>query len=90
MSPQAVGNGGRPAPHHPVPGNMRTEGLSMADWPQKKKKNLEECVLVSTKVFTTATRKWRVNLSFLFTYLINLILQHKTDRWMNEQTAPFD
>ena len=24
---QAVGNGGRPAPHHPIPGNMWTEGL---------------------------------------------------------------
>ena len=35
---QAVGNGGRPAPHHPIPGNMWTEGLSMADRPQKKKK----------------------------------------------------
>ena len=33
---QAVGNGGRPAPHHPIPGNMWTEGLSTADWPQKK------------------------------------------------------
>ena len=32
---QAVGNGGRPAPHHP--GNMWTEGLSTADRPQKKK-----------------------------------------------------
>ena len=37
---QAVGNGGRPALHHPVPGNMWTEGLSTADRPQKKKKNL--------------------------------------------------
>ena len=25
---QAVGNGGRPAPHHPIPGNMWTEGLT--------------------------------------------------------------
>ena len=32
-----MGNGGRPAPHHPVPGNMWTEGLSTADQPQKKK-----------------------------------------------------
>ena len=32
----AVGNGGRPAPHHPIPGNMWTEGLSTADRPQKK------------------------------------------------------
>ena len=33
---QAVGNGGRPAPHHPVPGNMLTEGLSTADRPHEK------------------------------------------------------
>ena len=33
---QAVGNGGGIAPHHPVPGNMWTEGLSTADGPQKK------------------------------------------------------
>ena len=31
-------NGGRPALHHPIPGNMWTEGLSTADRPQKKKK----------------------------------------------------
>ena len=36
---QAVGNGGRPAPHHPIPGNMWTESLSTVDRPQKKKKN---------------------------------------------------
>ena len=36
---QAVGNGGRPAPNHPIPGNMWTEGLSTADRPQKKKKS---------------------------------------------------
>ena len=35
-----MGNGGRPAPHHPVPGNMWTEGLSTADRLQKKKKEL--------------------------------------------------
>ena len=35
---QAVGNGGRSAPHHPIPGNMWTEGLSTADRPQKRKK----------------------------------------------------
>ena len=34
---QAVGNGGRPAPHHPIPGSMWTEGLSTADRLQKKK-----------------------------------------------------
>ena len=39
---QAVGNGGRPAPHHPIPGNMWTEGLSTADRPQKKK-NIYVC-----------------------------------------------
>ena len=33
---QAVMNGGRPALHHPIPGNMWTEGLSTADRPQKK------------------------------------------------------
>ena len=33
---QAVGNGRRTAPHHPVPGNMWIEGLSTADRPQKK------------------------------------------------------
>ena len=33
---QAVGNGGRPAPHHPISGNMWTEGLSRADSLQKK------------------------------------------------------
>ena len=38
---QAVGNGGRPAPHHPVPGNMWTEGLSRADRQQKKKKEAD-------------------------------------------------
>ena len=32
---QAVGNSGRPLPHHPNPGNMWTEGLGMADWQQK-------------------------------------------------------
>ena len=37
-----MGNGGRPAPHHPIPGNMWTEGLSTADRPQKKKKNLPD------------------------------------------------
>ena len=36
---QPVGNGGRPAPHHPIPGNMWTEGLNTAERPQKKKKN---------------------------------------------------
>ena len=35
---QAVGNDGRPARHHPILGNMRTEDLSTADRPQKKKK----------------------------------------------------
>ena len=36
---QAVGNGWRPAAlHHPIPGNKWTEGLSMADRPQKRKK----------------------------------------------------
>ena len=35
---QAVGNGRRHAPHRPIPRNMRTEGLSIADRPQKKKK----------------------------------------------------
>ena len=35
---QAVGNGGWPPPHHPIPDNMWTEGLSTADRPQKKKK----------------------------------------------------
>ena len=33
-----MGNGGRPAPHHPIPGNMWTEGLSTADRLQKKEK----------------------------------------------------
>ena len=33
---QAVGNGGRPAPHHPILGNMWIEGLTTADQPQKK------------------------------------------------------
>ena len=37
---QAVGNGGRPAPHHPIPDNMWTEGLSTADRPQKKKNQI--------------------------------------------------
>ena len=32
-----MGNGGRPAPHHPIPGYMWAEGLSTADRPQKKK-----------------------------------------------------
>ena len=32
-----MGNGGRPAPHHPIPGNIWTEGLSTADRLQKKK-----------------------------------------------------
>ena len=35
---QAVGNGGRPVPHLPVPGNMWTEDLSTADRPHKKRK----------------------------------------------------
>ena len=34
---QVVGNGWRPALHHPTPGNMWTEGLSTADRLQKKK-----------------------------------------------------
>ena len=33
---KAMGSRGRPGPHHPIPGNMWTEGLGMADWPQKK------------------------------------------------------
>ena len=37
-----MGIGGRPAPHHPIPGNMWTEGLSTADQPQKKKEEEEE------------------------------------------------
>ena len=37
---QAVGNGGRPVPDRPIPGNMWTEGLSTADRPQKKKKKI--------------------------------------------------
>ena len=32
-----MGNGRRPALHHPIPGNMWTEGLSIADQMQKKK-----------------------------------------------------
>ena len=40
---QAVGNGWRPPPHHPVPGNMWTEGLSTADGPQQKKKKKKTC-----------------------------------------------
>ena len=39
-----MGNGGRPAPHHPVHDNMWTEGLSTADRPQKKK-NLPDCMM---------------------------------------------
>ena len=35
--PTSCGEGGRPALHHPIPGNMWTEGLSTADRPQKKK-----------------------------------------------------
>ena len=38
MSQPPVVNGGRPAPHHPVPGNMSTEGLSAAGRSQKKSK----------------------------------------------------
>ena len=34
---QVVGNPGRPVLHHPILGNMWTEGLSSADQPQKKK-----------------------------------------------------
>ena len=34
---QAEGNGRRPVLHHPIPGNMWTEGLSMSDQLQKKK-----------------------------------------------------
>ena len=34
---QTVGNGRRPSPHHPVSGNMWTEGLSTADRSKKKK-----------------------------------------------------
>ena len=45
---QAVGNGRRPAPHHPIPGNMWTKGLSMADQPQKKKKFPLELTWVQT------------------------------------------
>ena len=37
---QAVGNGGRPAPHYPVPGIKWTEGQGTADRPQKKKNSL--------------------------------------------------
>ena len=33
-----MGNGEKPAPHHPVPGSMWTEGLSTTDRPQRKKK----------------------------------------------------
>ena len=33
---QAVGNGGRFAPHRPIPGNMWIESLGTADPPQKK------------------------------------------------------
>ena len=36
---QDVGNGRRPASHHPIPGNMWTEGLSTADLLQEKKKD---------------------------------------------------
>ena len=32
---QAVGNGRKPVPHHPVPGSMWTTGLSRAEWLQK-------------------------------------------------------
>ena len=47
-----MGNGGRPAPHHPIPGNMWTEGLSTADRPQKKKKK-KVTVIIMTIVMTT-------------------------------------
>ena len=36
--PTSCGERRRPAPHHPIPGNMWTEGLSTADRPQKKNK----------------------------------------------------
>ena len=39
MSQQAVGNRRIPVLHHPIHGSMWIEGLSMADRPQKKKKN---------------------------------------------------
>ena len=43
---QAVGNGRRPAQLHPIPGNMWTDGLSMADWPQKKTKKKKKTLLL--------------------------------------------
>ena len=46
---KAVGNGGRPAPHHPIPGNMWTKGLSTADRPQKKKEIPIRMTLVITQ-----------------------------------------
>ena len=38
---QAVGNSWKPALYHPVPGSMWTEGLSMADWLQKKNETMD-------------------------------------------------
>ena len=44
-----MGNGGRPAPCHPIPGIMWTEGLGMADRPQKKKKNGDASFMEASK-----------------------------------------
>ena len=37
---QAVGNGGRPVPHHPVPGNMWTEVLALLMERRRKRRSL--------------------------------------------------
>ena len=40
--PTSCGERRKTYTHHPIPGNMWTEGLSTADLPQKKKKEEEE------------------------------------------------
>ena len=58
---QAVGNSGRPAPHHTIPGNMWTEGLSTADRPQKKKKVLSLPSLPAWRADYTCHHSHRLN-----------------------------
>ena len=67
---QVVGNGGRPVPHHRIPGNMWTEGLSTADRPQKKKK-YKLCVFWVDQSLFGRGMKARKALVCLFTTLGN-------------------
>ena len=69
---QAVANGGRPAPHHPISGNMWTEGLSMTDRPQKKKSIYTFQICICSHFNEQLSSSSRLQIRFLLYVLLNM------------------